>query len=79
MVRGGVGNVPAGSCLIHVRADGGEGGGEIVEGLVECDARVFDGDGDEFHPSPVFSESRDEGGVFLCSFHDFVVATKVST
>jgi hypothetical protein len=42
VVRGGVDDALVCPCLPHVRADGGEGGGEVVEGLVECSARVSD-------------------------------------
>jgi len=42
-----------------------EGGGAVVEGHCKCGARVSDGDGDEFHPLPVFFEGRDEGVVLL--------------
>ena len=68
MVRGGVGDALVGSSLLHVRADGGEVGGKVVEGLVECGARVFDGESDKFHPPPDFLEGRDEGGGILGSF-----------
>ena len=62
LVRGKVDNAPNGSCLLHVRAGGGEGGGEVIEGLVKRGARVADGEGDELHPSPVFLEGRDRRG-----------------
>jgi hypothetical protein len=42
--------------LFHVRADGGEGGGEVVEDLVENGVRVADGEGDEIHPYPICVE-----------------------
>ena len=47
MVRGGVGSTLVGSCLLHVRENGGEGGGVVVEGLAECGTCVSDGEGDE--------------------------------
>jgi len=58
----------ASSCLLHVRADGEEGDGDVVEGLVECVSRVSDGESGELHPFPVFSEGRDEGGGIFMSF-----------
>ncbi len=40
---------------------------------------MADGDGHKLHPSPVFSEGRDEGGVLLGLFFELNVATEVST
>jgi hypothetical protein len=54
--------------MLHVRADGVEGGGEVAYGSREYSARVADGEGDELHPSPVILEGRDEGGVFIVFF-----------
>ena len=54
VVHSGVDGAHASSSLIHVRADGGEGDGGVVEGLVERDARVSDEEGDKLHPSPIF-------------------------
>ena len=62
VIRGGVDGAFAGSCSIHVGADGGEGGGEMVECLVERGARVSDGGGNKLHKSPISPEGRDEGG-----------------
>ena len=64
VVRGGASGAPNGSGSLHGRSDGGESGGELVQGLGECGSRVFDGEGNELHPSPVSSEGRQEGGVF---------------
>ena len=65
MFRGGACVALAGSCLLHSRAESGEGGGEVFEGPSEGNARVADGVGDEIRPSPVFSEGRDKGGTSL--------------
>ena len=61
---GGIDVALVGSCLLHVWADGGEGGGEVVEGRRERSACVFGKEGDKLHPSPVFLEGRDEGNTF---------------
>ena len=50
----------------------------MLEGLGECGARVTDGKGDELHPSPVFTEGRDEGGVLLGLLVELIVAAEVS-
>ena len=50
VVRVGVNGALVGSCLLHVRADGGEGGGEVVKGRSERSACVSDREGDEHHP-----------------------------
>ena len=50
----------------------------MLEGLGECGARVADGKGNELHPSPVFSEGRDEGGVLLGPLVELSVAAEVS-
>ncbi len=53
-VRDGVRCALAVVGVVHPWAGRREGGGEVVEGLCKCDARVpdGDGDGDEFHPLP---------------------------
>jgi hypothetical protein len=56
------------ACSVHVRADGGEGDGEVVESLIERGVHVVDGEGNELHPSPTFLEVRDEGGGYLSVF-----------
>ena len=56
---------PAGSCGLHSRQDGGEGGGEVGESRRERGGGVPDRKGDEFDASPVSLEVRDEGGVFI--------------
>ena len=73
----GLCGAPNGSCLLHLRADSKEGDGEIFEGSDECSARVADGKGDEFHPSPVFSEGRDKRGVLFGLFFDLDVTAEV--
>ncbi len=77
VVRGGDSYASASSSSLHVRSDGEEGGGEVVECHVEGDALVVNGDGNERHPSPVFSEGRNEGGVFLGFILDHNVAVEV--
>ena len=64
MIRGGVDDASFGSCLLHVRANDGEEGDEVVEGLGECGDHETDGKSDDLHPSPIFPKGRDEGGVF---------------
>ena len=64
VIQFGVSCAPTVSNLLHGRADSGEGGGEVVESLGERGARMADREGNELHPSPVFLEDRDEGGVF---------------
>ncbi len=49
----------------------------MVEGHCKCGARVSDGDSDEFRPTPVFLEGRNEGGVLLCLLYVFLVASEV--
>jgi len=58
VVRGGVDDAHDGSRLIHVRADGRECSGEVVEGLEESGARVANGEGDKLYPSLIFLEGR---------------------
>jgi len=79
VVRGGVDDANVGACLLHVRTDGGEGGGEMVEGLVKRGSRVAEGEGDKLHPSPIFPEVRDEGGLLFGTLFHLVGATEVST
>ena len=57
--------------MAHSWADRGECGGEVVYGPCERCTRVSDGDGDEFHPSPILVEGRDEWGVLLGLLRDF--------
>ena len=42
MVRGKVDDAPDGSCLLYVGADGGEGGGDVIEGRYERSLCVSD-------------------------------------
>ena len=58
---------PAGSCGLHSRADGVEGGGEVGECRRERGAGVSDRKGEEFDSSLVSLEGHDEGGVFFWS------------
>ncbi len=64
-VRDGLLCALAGASSVRTWANHGEDGSEVVEGLCKCDARVLDGDGDEFKSPPVFLEGRDEGYFFL--------------
>ena len=77
VVCGGARGAPAFSSLFHVRADSGEGGGEVFEGPRECGGRVVDREGDGLHSSPVSYDGRSEGGVFFGLFLDFHVAAEV--
>ncbi len=77
MVHGGVGDARTCFDLLHVRANGGEGGREVVEGHEEGSARMVDGEGDILHSSPIFLEGRDEGGLFDRLLRDLVVVTEV--
>jgi len=63
--------------VVHSWAGRGECGGEVVEGPCERCTRVADGDDDEFHPSPILLEGRDEGGVLLVIIRVFIVASEV--
>ena len=75
----GVGRcAPAGAGVVRTWANCMEGGCEVVEGPCKCGARVSDGDGDEFHPSAVFLEGRDDGVVLLCLLCLLLVASEVS-
>ena len=38
---------------------------------------MFDGDGDEFHPSPILLEGRYKGGVVIGLLRGFLFASKV--
>ena len=55
----------AGSCGLHSRSDGGEGGGEVGESRRERGAGVSDREGDDFDSSPVSLNGRDEVGTCL--------------
>jgi hypothetical protein len=59
VVRGGVGDASACSCLLHVWAEGGGGGGEGAKGRGERSSGVSDREGDVLHSSPIFLEDRD--------------------
>ena len=50
----------------------------MVQGPSKYGARVADREGQKLHPSPVFSEGRDEGGVLLGLLVEFNVAAEVS-
>ena len=78
VVRGGACGAFASSCLLHLRADSGEGGGEVFEGPSGCSVRVADGVGDDLQLSSAFIEGRDKGRVLLGLFFDLNVATEVS-
>ena len=69
--------VLAGAGVVHSWANCREGGSEVVEGPCKCGAHVSDGDGDEFHPPPVFLEGRDEGLVLPGFYCLFLVASEV--
>ncbi len=64
--------------LVRSWSNRGECGGEVVEGLCECCTRVPDGNGDEFHPPPMSSEGRNEGGVLIGLLRVFLLASWVS-
>lgn len=76
-VRDGLRYALVGGGVVHSRAGRGECGGEVVEGPCERCTRVADGDDDEFHPSPILLEGRDEGGVLLVILRVFLVASEV--
>ncbi len=76
-VRVGLRCVLAGASVVHSRASRGECGGEVVKGPCERCTRVSDGDGDEFHSSPMLLESRNEGCVLLGILRVFLVASEV--
>ena len=59
VVRGGVGGAPAGSWSLLSGSNGGEGGGELSERLVELHACVFYWKGDEIDMSPMSPKGRD--------------------
>ncbi len=63
--------------LLHARAYGGEGGGDVVEGLVKGSAIMSDGEGTRLHSSQIFLEGRDHMGVFDRFLRDLVVAAEV--
>jgi hypothetical protein len=77
-VHGGGRCAPAGVGVVRTWANCREGGGEVVEGPCKCGAHVSDGDGDEFHPSLVFLEGRDEGAILPCHLCLLLVASEVS-
>ncbi len=49
----------------------------MVEGPSKCGTRVADREGHKLHPSPVFSEGRDEGEVLLGLLVELNVAAEV--
>ncbi len=51
----------------------------MVQGPSKCGARVTDREGHKLHPSSVFSEGCDEGGVLLGLLVELNVATEVLT
>ena len=55
VVRGGVDAALDGSCLLYVSADGGEGDGDVFEGLVKRGTRVAVEEGGELKPVPNIS------------------------
>ncbi len=65
MVRGGVDDAHDCACLLHVRANGGEGGGEVVEGHAGEGVHVADREGDKLHSSQIFPKGPDVKGLFL--------------
>ena len=65
VVRVGDDVAPSGSCVLHSRSYGGEGGGEVSEGCHERCAGVSDREGNVFDSTPMFLEGRDEGGEHL--------------
>ena len=50
----------------------------MVQSPSKCGARLADRKGHKLHPSLVFSEGRDEGGVLLGLLFEFNVAAEVS-
>jgi hypothetical protein len=79
MVRDGECVAPGGSCALHARASGGECGGEVVMGRLECRACVSNGEDDELYCSPMFLESRYEGDVLVDLGFEFVFTSQVPT
>ena len=69
--------VGVGAGVVLSWTDCGKCGGEVVEGPCERCTRVFDWDSDEFHPSTILLEGRDEGGVLLDLLRVFLVASEV--
>ena len=78
VVCGGVDDAFVVSCLRQVWANGGEGGGGVVEGRCEHSARVSDREGDKLHSSPILLEGLDEGGIFIGLLCELNVAAEVS-
>ena len=76
MLQVGVSCAPDGSCLLHGRADGREGGNEMIKDVGERDAHVTDWGGDDLYPSLLFLENCDEGGVLSCFFPIFLSQPK---
>ncbi len=77
-VHGGLRSPPNGVGVVRSWANRIECGYEVVDGLCERCTRVYDGDGDEFHPSPISLEGRDERGVLLNLLCVFLVASFIS-
>ena len=63
--------------VVHSWADSGECGGEVLEGPCERCTRVSDGVGDEYHPSSILLEGRDERGVLLSLLRVLLVVSDV--
>ena len=59
VVRGGVDGIPVDSRRFRSRSNGGEGGGELGERLVERHSCVSYWKGDEVDMSPVSSKGRE--------------------
>jgi len=64
----------AGASVVRSWANRGKCGGEVIEGPCERCTRVSNGDGDEFHSSPVLLEGDNEGGVLLGILRVFLVS-----
>ncbi len=78
VVHGGKCVVNAGTWSPRKWSNGGEGGGELVQGPGESGTRVADGKGDELHPPQVSSEGRQWGSVFRGLLLKLLNASKVS-
>ena len=63
--------------VVHSWANRGECGGAVVGGPCKRCTRVSDEDGDEFQPSPMLLEGRDEGGGLLGLLRVFLVVSEV--
>ena len=77
VVRGGVGDATAGSCGLHSKSNGGEGGHELCERPRERHSCMAYQKGDELHMSPMSLEGRDEGVLLRCLGFELGVASKV--